>query len=163
MIVTMLLRYNWFVKKLRQTTDRQTTDNGTYQNHSEPNTMCWLTKRWSPSTTICIQGSLWINFQKIYKKWNLLENMNKMRQTATFYDQRFKCYPFWEKSNLESKFANQDPNPAHLTDSFVRVVRGSLWIDFQKINEKWNLLENMKKMRPIATFYDQRFNSYPFW
>ena len=49
------------------------------------------------------------------------------------------------------------------TVSFVRVVRGSLRIDFQKIYAKWNLLGNMKKMRPTATFYDQPFKSSLFW
>jgi hypothetical protein len=55
-------------------------------------------------------------FKRIYEKWNLLENIKKMRPTATFYNQGFESYPFLEKSNLESEFANQDPNP--VTSSF---------------------------------------------
>jgi hypothetical protein len=45
-----------------------------------------------------------------------MNSLGKYEENETFYNQQFKSYPFGEKSNLESEFANQDPNPE--TSSF---------------------------------------------
>jgi hypothetical protein len=65
----------------KATPNRQQTDNGTHQNHSEPNTMCWLTKR-GPQGPISTQNEQ-DNFDRVFNK-SISDNITKTEDLNNF-------------------------------------------------------------------------------